>query len=162
MTEVTPLLADDEHTAVVATVMDNNPGMTEDMAVRIVGQAVAFVATAAQYRTADIAPSRVVDEGWHALILHTNIYAELCDRLGGFVHHYPQRPDPERQTQDILDRTTVLIEETGYSVDRDLWRLPTDELVSVAADCGHTKPGGGCGPIGPNPTPPPMPKNPGT
>lgn len=154
------LLSDAEFDAVTATVMDNNQGMDYPMAGRIIEQALAFVATAARYRTARIAPSRVVDEGWHALLLHTDTYAALCDRLGGFVHHYPERPDPQRQTQQIIDRTTALIEEVGHAVDYDLWRLPTNELVSVAADCGHTPPGG-CAPIGPTPRPGPAPKNPG-
>ncbi|UGY92768.1 glycine-rich domain-containing protein [Streptomyces gobiensis] len=150
------LLTDPEFDAVTATVMDNNTGMNYQMASRIVGQALAFVATAAHYRTARIAPSRVVDEGWHALILHTGTYARLCDRLGGMVHHYPERPDPERQTQQIIDRTTALMQEAGHPVDYDLWRVPAKELVPVTASCGHTPPGG-CGPIGPTPRPGPGP-----
>ncbi|WP_167746023.1 hypothetical protein [Streptomyces wuyuanensis] len=30
------------------------------------------------------------------------------------------------------------IEAAGFTVDRDLWRGPTDTLVSVAAECQHS------------------------
>lgn len=154
------LLTTEQFAAVSATIERNNPGMASEAASRILVEALKYVATCAQFRAAPIAPSRVVDEGWHALILHTATYAELCMRLGGFVHHYPEPPDPHRQTQEIISRTTALIGEAGFTINRELWHVPTEELVSVAADCGHTPPGG-WGPIGPNPSPGPAPKNPG-
>ncbi|MFH8404754.1 glycine-rich domain-containing protein [Streptomyces sp. NPDC018019] len=154
------LLPASEFLAVRETIAAGNHGMPGLTAERILVQPLAFVATAARYRSAAIAPSRVVDEGWHALILHTKPYAALCDRLGGFVHHYPQPPDPRRQRQTVIDRTTALIAEAGFVVDGELWRTPAEELVPVAADCGHTPPGG-CGPIGPSPQSGPMPRNPG-
>lgn len=154
------LLPAAEFLAVSDTIATGNRGMPRFTAERILVQALAFVATAARYRGAAIAPSRVVDEGWHALILHTKSYAALCDRLGGFVHHYPQPPEPRRQPQTVIDRTTALMGEAGFVVDGELWRTPAEELVVVAADCGHTPPGG-CGPIGPQPRPGPMPRSPG-
>lgn len=63
-----------------------------------------------------------------------------------FVHHYPERPDPNRQTEGLIDRTVALMTEAGYAVDRDLWSLPDRGLVSVAAECGHSG-GPNCGPI---------------
>ncbi|MET8749113.1 hypothetical protein ABZW32_03355 [Streptomyces sp. NPDC004667] len=52
------------------------------MSERVVVEGLKFVAAAAA-GARGIAPSRVVDEGWHALILHTAIYNGLCERLGG-------------------------------------------------------------------------------
>ncbi|MBV6700349.1 hypothetical protein KV557_25125 [Kitasatospora aureofaciens] len=135
--------------AVVATVLDNNPGMLDDIAKRIVTEAIKFVITAATFPTVRVTPSNVVDEGWHALILHTRPYAELCVRLGGFVHHYPERPDPARHDEAALTRTVALIEEAGYTPDHELWTGPTRALVAVAANCSHTPVPGGCGPINP-------------
>jgi len=66
--------------------------MTTATAGRIVNEALAFVATAARHPHTYISPSRVVDEGWHALILHTAVYAGLCEQLGTFVHHYLSGP----------------------------------------------------------------------
>ncbi|GAA5610577.1 hypothetical protein CP981_32835 [Streptomyces platensis] len=132
------LLTQVEFDAVSSTVQTDNPDVSEDDAAVIVSEALAFVATCALFPTARLAPSRVVDAGWHALILHTQTYAELCARLGAFVHHRPEEPDPARYDQDVIDRTTALVEEAGYSVNVDLWGPPDGDLVSVAAKCQHS------------------------
>lgn len=150
------LLTADEFAGVRATVMDSNPDMTAPLASRIVTQALAFAGTAARFPAADIAPSPVVDEGWHALILHTALYAGLCDRLGGFVHHYPQRPEPSGYSLDRTAHTLAKMAEAGYAVDEELWQGPKDNRIVVGARTWHTPPGG-CGPI----TPMPRPKPPG-
>lgn len=125
--------------AVRATVVDNNPGMGEQTAGRIVDEAVKFMATAARFPREVIVPSRVVDEGWHALILHTRTYRELCDRLGLFVHHTPERPDPARYSARSIERTTALIEKAGFPVDAELWGSPSQGLaMAVAANCQHS------------------------
>ncbi|MFI1676542.1 glycine-rich domain-containing protein [Streptomyces sp. NPDC020607] len=149
MNHVRDLLTPDGFGGVVATVRDNNPDMPDATAQRIVVEALKFVAAAAQFPTVKITPSNVVDEGWHALILHTNLYAKLCERLGRFVHHWPERPDEERHDLHALTRTVALIEQAGYSVDGELWTGPTKALVAVAANCSHTPKPGGCGPINP-------------
>ncbi|MFD5207750.1 glycine-rich domain-containing protein [Streptomyces anulatus] len=136
---------------VVATVVDNNPDMNEGTASRIVAEALKFVHAAAQFPTVRIAPSKVVDEGWHALILHTGLYAKLCQELGHFVHHYPERPDPERYDEHVITRTLATIEQAGYAPDAELWTGPTKTLVGVAAQCQHTgcSSGSGCGTVRP-------------
>lgn len=149
MHDVRALLTPAAFGGVVATVIDNNPGIDEATAERIVAEALKFVDTAARFPAVKITPSQVVDEGWHALILHTNPYSKLCERLGRFVHHYPERPDPERFDPDALTRTVALIEEAGHTADHDLWLAPDMALVSVAAGCSHTPKPGGCGPINP-------------
>ncbi|WP_349307929.1 MULTISPECIES: hypothetical protein [unclassified Streptomyces] len=123
--------------------------MADDMADRIVGEAIKFVVAAAQFPAVPLAPSRVVDEGWHALILHTRLYANLCSRFGVFVHHTPGY-DPTFYDPEILDRAGAMIGEAGYAVDAELWGSPTDRLVSVAAECQHSPE---CA-ILPMPTPP--------
>ncbi|WP_407286332.1 glycine-rich domain-containing protein [Streptomyces sp. BP-8] len=149
MHDVRELLTPAAFGGVVATVLDNNPGMDEATAARISTEALKFVHTAARFPTAKITPSNVVDEGWHALILHTGPYAKLCEGLGRFVHHYPERPDAQRHDPQALTRTVALIEEAGHRVDRELWTGPAEALVAVAANCSHTPKPGGCGPINP-------------
>lgn len=125
--------------SVRGTVMDNNPGMREEVAGRIVKEALKFVTTAARFPRTSIVPSRVVDEGWHALILHTRVYSDLCDRLGLFVHHTPERPDAARYSPRVIERTTALIEEAGFSADKELWGRPTEGVaLTVAASCQHS------------------------
>ncbi|MEU0375203.1 hypothetical protein ABZ070_34585 [Streptomyces sp. NPDC006283] len=68
--------------------------MAPEVAGQILEDALAFVATAASSPGQALVPSRVVDEGWHALILHTGIYSNLCSQFGNFVHHKAARPRP--------------------------------------------------------------------
>ncbi|MEU9791963.1 hypothetical protein AB0E27_15295 [Streptomyces sparsogenes] len=82
MSDATGLLADKERAGVIRAVLSNNPGMEEDTAARIVNEAIKFTATCAKFPEARLRPSRVVDEGWHALILHTRVYKDLCDKFG--------------------------------------------------------------------------------
>ncbi|RCG19801.1 hypothetical protein DTL70_24140 [Streptomyces diacarni] len=70
--------------------------MSQVVAERIVAEALAFVAACTQPTSRGLRPSRTVDEGWHALILHTRGYEGLCGRLGRFIHHVPEPPRPGR------------------------------------------------------------------
>ncbi|MEE4598201.1 hypothetical protein V2J94_41270 [Streptomyces sp. DSM 41524] len=156
MTDVTAILERPKRAGVIRTVLDNNPGMDPDMAERIVDEAVKFTAACAKFPDARLRPSRVVDEGWHALILHTRVYSELCDGLGRFVHHMPEPPDPSRHNAGELTRTQEMIARAGFTVDDALWLAPTDQTIPVAASCQHSPPGpngscsGDCSNTGPN------------
>jgi len=142
------LLTGEQFTGVVNTVLGNNPGMAPGLAQRITAEALGFLAACAHDRQAPIAPSLVVDEGWHALILHTDLYARLCERLGGFIHHYPQLPDDTEHDPDTIARTVRLIELAGCTPDPELWAGPGEQPFAVAAKTWHTPTGpGGCGPI---------------
>jgi hypothetical protein len=130
------LLTPEEHAAVVATVLRANPDMPEETASRIVDQALAFVATAA---TTDhrMAPSRVVDEGWHALILHTRTYARLCNGLGRMVHHLPQPPDAGRAPR-VQGRPPAAVPAAGWAGGEGQWRPGRAPTGAVRADCQHS------------------------
>ena len=132
------LISAEAFDGVAATVLDNNKDMTRDVADRIVTQALAFVATCSRYPGQGLRPSRIVDEGWHALILHTVVYGRLCREQGRFVHHVPERPDPSRHDAGELDRTKAAVGAAGFEVDDMLWLAPTDTTIRVAADCEHT------------------------
>ncbi|MFD6874548.1 MULTISPECIES: hypothetical protein [unclassified Streptomyces] len=130
------LITRSEFEAVAATVGSNNPDMGQADAERITLEALKFVATAARF-PGGMRPSRTVDEGWHALILHTKIYAKLCHDLGRFVHHIPELPDPTRHNPGALDRTQQRIAKAGFAVDAALWRGPLTGMP-VAAQCEHS------------------------
>jgi len=129
-------LTSDQFDGVVATVLDNNPGMERELAARIVAEGIKFVAAGAKFPQLALAPSRVVDEGWHALILHTRLYQDLCAAYGAFVHHSPGY-DPTFYDPEILDRTMAAIEQAGSAVEGALWAGPADERIPVAAKCQH-------------------------
>ncbi|AOP45677.1 hypothetical protein [Streptomyces lydicus] len=65
------LLTDDQFVAVRSTVQTDNPDITAEDAAAVVTEALAFVATCVLFPAASLVPSRMVDAGWHALILHT-------------------------------------------------------------------------------------------
>ncbi|MGP3949142.1 glycine-rich domain-containing protein [Streptomyces sp. 7N604] len=107
--------------------------MSEEVAGRIVEEGIKFVVACSRFPDLALAPSRIVDEGWHALLLHSKLYADLCARFGEFVHHYPGC-DPTHYDPPILERTRAVISELGYAADEGLWGSPDDKtLVSVAA-----------------------------
>lgn len=111
------LVTDERFASCRSTVMDANPGMSDEMAGRIVEEGIKFVAACSRNPGTGLAPSRIVDEGWHALILHTAVYAELCTNLGGvFVHHYPGY-DPTNYDPPVLDRTREAIAALGWEAD---------------------------------------------
>jgi hypothetical protein len=133
------LLTPHEFDSVVTVIMEVNRGMELAVAERIACEGIKFVTVAAEFPDQDIAPSRVVDEGWHALILNTAIYAALCERLGGgFIHHIPG-PNATHWDPPILDRTRDLIRQAGFTVDDELWAHPEDRTFTVAANCQHSK-----------------------
>ncbi|MBB1246324.1 hypothetical protein GL263_22600 [Streptomyces durbertensis] len=137
-TDVRALLSEEEHAAVTATVLDSNPNMAVDTGQRVVDEAIKFVVACATRPGVGLAPPRVVDEGWHALLLHSALYARLCARFGDFVHHYPGW-DPTNYDPQILDRTRQAITECGWEPDNELWGHPTEGvLVEVAAKCQHS------------------------
>ncbi|MFD0353530.1 hypothetical protein ACFVHW_07235 [Streptomyces sp. NPDC127110] len=129
------LVSPEEFVGVAATVASSNPDMSQANAERITEEGLKFVAAAAAF-PGNMRPSRTVDEGWHALILHTTVYARLCARLGRFVHHLPELPDPTRYTPGALDHTLNRIREAGFVPDMELWTGPL-EGIPVAATCQH-------------------------
>ncbi|MER6198040.1 hypothetical protein ABT234_11830 [Streptomyces sp. NPDC001586] len=129
------LITAEEFAGVAATVGSNNPDMSQADAERVTEEGLKFVAAAARF-PGNMRPSRVVDEGWHSLILHTLVYARLCERLGRFVHHLPELPDPTRYTPGALDHTLSQIRTAGYEPDMELWTGPL-EGIPVAANCQH-------------------------
>ncbi|MDP9950932.1 MULTISPECIES: hypothetical protein [Streptomyces] len=106
------------------------PELTDDQGERGIRQVTAFLAVAAS-TTERMTPSLRVDLFWHALVLHTRHYAELCDELGGFIHHTPDRGSGHSPVDGRLamHRTAEMIRSAGFDVDPDFWP------VNGAADC---------------------------
>lgn len=120
-----------------ARVTAEHPDVDRDRAERIIDQALAFLAAAAANPGEGLSPSKLVDLGWHQLILSTKDYAALCDRLGGgFIHHVPDDAPGGKPAPGGVGRTIKAIEAAGYVVDRDLWPLK--------AKCGSCHEDGNC------------------
>lgn len=152
---VRELITPEQFLDVASTVQRNNDGMAANVAEAITEEALKFVVACSTARRARLKPSRVVDEGWHALILHTTIYAELCRSLHHFVHHVPERPDVTRHDAGALARTQAAIKAAGYDPNPAMWNGPTDNSIPVDASCEHSEPapagcGADCSNTGPN------------
>jgi hypothetical protein len=99
----------------VAADEEVEPGLAE----RIVDQALAFLGACAIYHDVPLSPSRAVDPGWHAFVLHTRDYREFCHRFAGrFIDHVPTT---EASPGAVVDRTVDAIRAAGYQVDENLW-----------------------------------------
>jgi hypothetical protein len=77
-----------------------------------------------------LAPSALIDEFWHAHILHTKSYARDCEvAFGRFVHHEPATD--EHRDDDDLRRC---FRETLRAY-RNEFGEPPHEVWGLAADC---------------------------
>ncbi|OKI19670.1 hypothetical protein A6A07_07075 [Streptomyces sp. CB03911] len=139
-----------EFNHVARTVRDNNPGMADELSRRIVAEALAFLAAVSRNPEAALAPSPVVDEGWHALVLNTPLYARVCEQLGGFIHHVPEFFETTRYDGGVIQRTVTAMAGAGFAADLTLWAGPDEGGVKVTANVWHS-PGPNCGPIIVNP-----------
>ncbi|MBV9311835.1 MAG: hypothetical protein JOZ73_13475 [Solirubrobacterales bacterium] len=111
----------------IARETDASPAVAE----RWFSELLRFLDLAAEMRaTGDeraLVPSPKVDTAWHALILHTRAYTELCQRrYGGYVHHEIAPPDESGSASEVFyyARTRVLMEKRYGGLDEDLWPLP--------------------------------------
>jgi hypothetical protein len=94
------------------------------LAERVISQTAAFVKVCADNPDRVLAPSRLVDAGWHVFILDTAGYAEFCERVAGrFVHHRPQ--DAPMGATVTADARSA-IERAGFAVDAELWNGTTN------------------------------------
>ncbi|MEV0410778.1 hypothetical protein AB0I68_08195 [Streptomyces sp. NPDC050448] len=132
------LLTDEGFTRVMHLVVRDNEGIDEPLATRIVDEALKFTAAAGQSAGRHLRPSKLVDMGWHALILHTAVYRELCAAVGRFVDHRPEGPETLKRDATTLDLTMDAIREAGYEPDAYLWGPLADTEIQ-AGDCMHSE-----------------------
>ncbi len=94
-----------------------------ELAERIMDQALAFLLACAVNVGAPLAPSELVDIGWHTFILDTHEYAAFCDRVAGrFLHHVPNDDQrPAESPADVLARTCAAMRTLGFQLDDALW-----------------------------------------
>ncbi|MFE9569213.1 hypothetical protein ACFYMW_12045 [Streptomyces sp. NPDC006692] len=153
-TSALALLTPKQLEGVAATIVSANKNMENETAVRITDEALKFLAGAAGATSGKgLFPSKVVDEGWHALILNTELYADLCSRLGKVIHHVPQVRAEKGWDRIVVKRTLEAIRAAGYEPDTRLWGKNTDKLIPVAAECMHAE----CTPEGGHPDVSPAP-----
>jgi hypothetical protein len=94
-----------------------------EFAARIVDQTLAFLRACGEPAAGPLAPSELVDIGWHTFILYTTEYAEFCQRVvGHFVHHLPNDDGQgEGDPMSAITRTRDAIQALGFELDTELW-----------------------------------------
>ncbi|MGW3194044.1 glycine-rich domain-containing protein [Streptomyces sp. NPDC001118] len=101
-------------------------GYERSMAERIMNEAITLCYVMGSTNAGDVmAPSKVVDPGWHTFMLHTEDYADWCtENFGYFLHH---RPNSKVRTQGLMVDVVGRIRAEGFAVDERLW--------GAAAEC---------------------------
>ena len=115
----------------------NREGFDGEIAVRAVDQAWTFMLLCSRRTSPEgpLTPTKIVDEAWHATILFTRQYAELCSILGveGIIHHEPADTPTTRGAEQC--RATVrAFQDHGISYDPELWEIPV-RLSGGASEC---------------------------
>ncbi|UGY92258.1 glycine-rich domain-containing protein [Streptomyces gobiensis] len=141
-TDARTLISAGLRATLVANMRENFPKLTKERAERGVGQMLAFVAASAC--TAEpLSPSPLVDDFWHAFLLHTKAYQDFCERtFGTFVHHQPGFLDKEKHGggKALRARTVDAIGAAGFLVDLEFWpELETADCSQCHANC-HNSP----------------------
>ncbi|AWZ05633.1 hypothetical protein DRB96_14415 [Streptomyces sp. ICC1] len=114
------LLDADELMTVTATLTRSQPDIRWVNAEQVIVETLKFVAAAAQ-SDERLVPSPIVDEGFHALLVNTEIHHALSARLGVFVHHYPAVDGVASIAPGWLQRTVDAIRRAGFTEDKEMW-----------------------------------------
>ena len=127
------------------TLVDNMrakfPQLPQEKADRGVGQMLAFLA-ACDYSEKPLSPSPLVDDFWHAFLLHTKAYREFCEQhFGRFLDHQPGYLDPEEHGggKTLRALTVDSITLAGYEIDMEFWpELELAECSQCHANCSNS------------------------
>ncbi|GAA2302292.1 hypothetical protein GCM10010402_71590 [Actinomadura luteofluorescens] len=88
---------------------------------RMVEQMLVWLKAVADNPQVRLAMDESVDPAWHAFILHSQDYAEFCERMyGRYLHHVPPGLDASMSREEV-ERTMPALHATGYLVDAEFW-----------------------------------------
>ncbi|MGP4090739.1 glycine-rich domain-containing protein [Streptomyces sp. KR55] len=135
------LISAEMRATLVANMCDKFPQLTKEKADRGVGQMLAFLA-ACDYADRPLSPSPLVDDFWHAFLLHTKAYREFCEQtFGRFLDHQPGYLDPEEHGggKALRARTVDAITIAGYEIDMEFWpELDLADCSQCHANCSDS------------------------
>jgi hypothetical protein len=98
--------------------------VTLPYAEQVMEQSLIWLRACADNPTLRVGMTEAVDHGWHAFLLHSQDYAEFCDRMfGKYMHHVPPAPG-QQMTAGEIDATLPALLATGYPVDEAFWNGP--------------------------------------
>ncbi|WP_435643342.1 hypothetical protein ACR9VJ_18010 [Streptomyces sp. H49] len=133
---VSALCPDEVRDRLALTVVKDHPEFSVEYAGRLVVEAAKFQAASAARPDVRMAPSLLVDHGWHAWLTNTIDRDALMTRIGGVVHHVPELPGEDGGDKAAVRRQTLAVmTETGYAADLELWPAASGECSQCHAGC---------------------------
>ncbi len=84
-----------------------------------------YVSMAALY-PGQVTPSDQLDEMWHAALIQTRAYEQLCDRIGKFVHH-----STEAEPQSGSYKNALEIYWTNFGELHPIWTSPKTRRIDA-------------------------------
>ncbi|RZB19561.1 hypothetical protein StrepF001_12490 [Streptomyces sp. F001] len=140
-TDARTLISTELRETLVDTMRAKFPQLPEEKADRGVGQMLAFLA-ACDYSDKPLSPSPLVDDFWHAFLLHTRAYREFCEgTFGRFLDHQPGYLDPKEHGggKVLRARTVDSVTLAGYEIDLEFWpELDLAECSQCHANCSDS------------------------
>ncbi|MGW0588101.1 glycine-rich domain-containing protein [Streptosporangium sp. NPDC002607] len=132
-----PLITPELFDRLTARIKADHPAHA-DRAEQIMEQALSFLVACGARPSARLAPSAIVDIGWHTFLMYTREYAEFCQRVASrFIHHAPDAPDISVPSGSNAAATTTVMRELGLPVISDLWAHPAACSGSGTGKCSQ-------------------------
>ncbi|MFF3367092.1 glycine-rich domain-containing protein [Streptomyces misionensis] len=133
---VSALVPDEVRDRLALTVIKDHPEFSAEYAGRLVVEAARFQAASAARPDVRMAPSLLVDYGWHAWLTNTIDRDALMTRIGGVVHHVPELPGEDAGDKKAVRRQTLAaMVETGNAPDLELWPAASADCSQCHAGC---------------------------
>ncbi|WP_327748522.1 hypothetical protein [Streptomyces europaeiscabiei] len=140
-TDARTLISMDMRVTLMSNMRAKFPQLNEEKADRGVGQMLAFLA-ACDYADRPLSPSPLVDDFWHAFLLHTEAYQDFCEStFGRYLHHQPGFLDKEEHGggKALRARTVDAITLAGYEIDPEFWpELDLADCSQCHANCSDS------------------------
>ncbi|MEV7684435.1 hypothetical protein [Streptomyces bungoensis] len=130
------LVPEDVHNRLARYILREHPEFTVEFAGRLVVAAAEFQAASAIFPHVRMAPSKLVDIGWHAWLMHTVDREALLPRIGGVVHHVPDDDgDQDPAAAEIRRNTLRALRSAGFASDEELWPAENGKCSQCHAGC---------------------------
>ncbi|KUN37654.1 hypothetical protein AQJ30_15310 [Streptomyces longwoodensis] len=133
---VSALVPDEVRDRLAQYIVKEHPEFTVEFAGRLVVESAKFQAASAARPDVRMAPSLLVDIGWHAWLMHTTDRDALMKRIGGVVHHVPELPgDDSGDKKAVRHDTLAVMRDTGNTPDLELWPAASGDCTQCHAGC---------------------------
>ncbi len=115
-------------------------GLPPEVAERVLDAALGFIQLAGN-ADEPLAPSQLVDIGWHTFLLYTPEYMGFCrEHVGHFVHHVPNDDPDAPHTGGGSHDTVRYMQAREVEFDHMLWGVNEDGSLCVTTP----RPSGSC------------------